>query len=495
MVSMAGGRVVVIGAGVAGLATAALLARKGYRVTLCEKNAEIGGRAGSLDVAGFRFDTGPSWYLMPEAYERFFAHFGTTPEREYGLTRLDPAYQVFHGERRVEVRTGEAEELFDAVEPGSGARLRAYLDSASDAYRIALETFLYTTFEHPLRLLTPEVRAQIPRLVGLLTRPLSAKTSRVARDPLLRQILEYPAMFLSSRPERIPSLYHLMSHTDLRQGVWYPTGGFYAIVESMARLAQEAGASLRLGCEVTGVEVRARRVRGVHTGQGFYAADAVVSAADLHHTETALLPPEVRSYPPRWWRRREPGPSVVLALLGVRGALPGLRHHNLLLSPDWRPDFDAVFEGTGASRSLYVCKPSATDPHVAPAGHENLFVLVPAPARAALGRGSAFGEPGGEVEAIADCAIEQVARAAGAPDLRDRIVVRRTLGPGDFAGRYYAWSAGAIGPAHTLEQSAFLRGSQVSHKVTGLFYAGATTLPGVGVPMCLISAENILQWL
>ncbi|MBC3185032.1 phytoene desaturase [Corynebacterium sp. zg-331] len=492
---MASGHIVVIGAGVAGLAAAALLGRKGYRVTLCEKNEEIGGRAGCLEERGFRFDTGPSWYLMPEAYERFFAHFGTTPEREYGLTRLDPAYRVFQGERRVEVRTGDAEELFESIEPGSGARLRAHLDSASEAYCIALETFLYTTFEHPARLLTPQVRARLPHLASLLARPLAARTSQVASDPLLRHILEYPAMFLSSRPERIPALYHLMSHTDLRQGVWYPTGGFFAIVESIARLAEESGVHLRLGCEVTGIEVRGGRARGVHTGGGFVPADAVVSAADLHHTETALLPADCRTYPPRRWRRREPGPSVVLALLGVRGRLPGLSHHNLLFSPDWRPDFDAVFSGTGPSRSLYVCKPSVTDPHVAPEGYENLFVLVPAPARADLGRGSAYGEANGEVEAIADRAIEQVARAAGERDLANRIVVRRTVGPGDFARRYHAWSAGAIGPSHTLRQSAFLRGSQASRKVAGLFYAGATTLPGVGVPMCLISAENLLHWL
>lgn len=493
MVGMAGGHVVVIGAGVAGLASAALLARRGYRVTLCEKNEELGGRAGSLEAGGFRFDTGPSWYLMPEAYERFFAHFGTTPEREYGLTRLDPAYRVFHGERLVEVRTGRAEELFESVEPGSGERLRRYLDSASDAYRIALETFLYTTFERPWELLTPEVRSQAPRLLRLLSRPLGAEVADVAKDPLLRQILGYPAVFLSSRPERIPSLYHLMSHTDLRQGVWYPTGGFYAIVESIARLAREAGAEIRTGCEVTGVEAPGGRVRAVRTARGRLAADAVVSAADVHHTQTALL--EARHRPsPRRWRRREPGPSVVLALLGVRGELPGLLHHNLIFSPDWGPDFDAVFGGTGPSRSLYVCKPSATDPRVAPPGHENLFALIPAPAREDLGAGSAYGKPSAWVEGVADAAIAQIARAAGAPDLEDRIVVRRTVGPADFSRRYHAWRAGAIGPSHTLKQSAFLRGSQRSHKVKGLFYAGATTAPGVGVPMCLISAENLLEW-
>lgn len=186
-------------------------------------------------------------------------------------------------------------------------------------------------------------------------------------------------------------------------------------------------------------------------------------------------------------------------MLGVRGQLPQLLHHNLLFSDDWSDDFAVVYDGPqasrpdGASRSIYVCNPSKTDDTVAPKGHENLFLLVPVPADPALGRGNAYGEPSVQVEAIADAAIAQLAEWVNIPDLADRIVVRRTLGPADFASRYHAWSGGAIGPAHTLKQSAFFRGKNVSSKVKNLYYAGATTVPGVGVPMCLISAENILK--
>lgn len=228
-------------------------------------------------------------------------------------------------------------------------------------------------------------------------------------------------------------------------------------------------------------------------------ADIVVSAADLHHTETALLPAKLRSYPEHYFASREPGLSSVLVLLGVKGTLPQLLHHTLLFSKDWDPDFKAVYEGPeprrplGASESIYISKPSATDPNVAPEGCENLFVLIPVPADASMGFGSAYRQESPRVAAIADAAIDQIAAWAGIDDLRERIVVKKTIGPADFADRYNAWSAGAIGPAHTLRQSAFLRGRNKSRKVDGLYYAGATTVPGVGVPMCLISAENVVK--
>jgi len=186
----------------------------------------------------------------------------------------------------------------------------------------------------------------------------------------------------------------------------------------------------------------------------------------------------------------------VLVCLGVRGAVPELPHHSLFFTEDWRANFEAIF---GADpqvpdpASIYVCKPSATDPTVAPAGHENLFVLVPVPADVSLGRGGVDGTGSPRVESVADAALEQVASWAGIPDLRERVVVRRTFGPGDFAADLNAWRGGALGPAHTLRQSAFLRTGNVSQRVSGLYFAGASTVPGIGLPMCLISAELVAK--
>ncbi|WP_151640837.1 phytoene desaturase family protein [Corynebacterium sp. 11A] len=498
----------VIGAGVAGLATAALLARSGMQVDVVEKNDEVGGRAGLLVEDGYRWDTGPSWYLMPDAFDHFFELMGTSTAEQLDLRLLDPGYRVFidpYEPLDVPFGRNAAVELFESLEPGAGAALETYLDQAEDAYDIAKQRFLYTTFSSPGPLLDSSVLRRLGTLSYLLSTSLDKHVRRRFSDPRLHHILSYPAVFLSSRPERTPAMYHLMSHTDLTQGVRYPMGGFAAVIDALYRLARDAGVRFHLSTRVTAITHEGKRATGVRVldAQGRAAtltADAVVSGADLHHTETTLVPERLRSYSERSFARRDPGIGTVLVLAGVDGPLEQLEHHNLLFSRDWTPDFDVVFSGPhpdrplGASQSMYVCRPSATDPSVAPAGKENLFLLVPVPADISLGYGDAYGHsPSAAVQAIADSALAQLGAAIGEPALRSRVEVLRTIGPTDFSDRYHAWCGGAIGPAHTLRQSAFLRGANASSELHGLYYAGATTVPGVGVPMCLISAENVLK--
>lgn len=500
-------KAIVIGAGVAGLATAGLLARKGYAVAVLEKNQHVGGRADEIREGGFRFETGPSWYLMPEAFDHFFELMGTSTETELDLQLLDPGYRVFtEGYEALDVPQGEdaVAAMFEDVEPGAGEELRAYLALAAETYQVALDRFLYTTFTSLRPLLHRDVTARLALLAGLLTVSLKRHVEKRFRDVRLRQILQYPAVFLSSQPKSAPSLYQLMSHTDLTLGVQYPQGGFTSIIKALERLAVEAGADIRTGVQVTAITHAGDRATGVtalRAGQREeYAADLVVAAGDLHHTESALLPKHLRTYPEWRFTRQDPGLGVVLALLGVKGDLPQLLHHNLLFSRDWDDDFKVVYEGPqatrpeGSSRSIYVCKPSATDDSVAPAGHENLFVLIPVAANEEIGHGDAYGQtPSPQVTAIVDAAIAQIAYWTGVPDFAERIVVKRSIGPADFAQRYFSYSGGALGPAHILRQSAFLRGKNVSSKLGNLYYAGQTTVPGVGVPMCLISAENVIK--
>jgi phytoene desaturase len=222
----------------------------------------------------------------------------------------------------------------------------------------------------------------------------------------------------------------------------------------------------------------------------------VVSTTDLHHSETKLLPEELQTYPQKWWDKKVAGPSAVLLYLGVKGEVPELLHHSLFFTEDWDDNFSQIFADkptVPSPASLYVCKPSATDSSVAPKGHTNLFVLVPMPADVTLGHGGLNGSGDPAVEGIADRAIQQIIKWSGASDLADRIVLRRSVGPADFAGDLNAWKGTALGPAHILTQSALFRAGNVSKKVEGLFYAGSSTIPGIGLPMCLISAEVLLK--
>jgi phytoene desaturase len=515
------GRAVVVGGGIAGLATAALLGADGWDVSLFEAGDDVGGRAGSWESGGFRFDTGPSWYLMPEVFEHFFRLLGTSAAEELDLVPLTPAYRVYtEGEQApVDVVSGRdaATSLFESIEPGAGAKLDAYLDSAADAYDLSISRFLYDSYETTAALREPQMLRRLPRLAPLLTRPLASHIEQRFTDLRLRQILGYPAVFLGGSPYGVPSLYHLMSHLDLDEGVLYPRGGFTEIIRAVERLARARGAVIETGAEVTGIQTTVPttppRAAGAPRGASGRAgpavatgvlladgrtihADLVVSTADLHHTETRLLPPELRTYPQQWWDKRTPSPGALLVLLGVEGELPQLAHHTLLFTRDWRENFERIFgraSGIPDPASLYVCKPSVTDASVAPAGHENLFVLVPVPADPLLGHGGEDGDGDPRIETAADAVIAQLSEWCGIPDLAERIVVRRTIAPGDFEADLHAWRGNALGLAHTLNQSAVFRPRNVSKRVDGLMYAGASTLPGIGLPMCLISAELVVK--
>jgi 1-hydroxy-2-isopentenylcarotenoid 3,4-desaturase len=497
------GDAIVIGGGIAGLATAALLSADGWSVRLLEARDELGGRAGTWEADGFRFDTGPSWYLMPEVFDHFFRLLGTTAARELDLVPLDPAYRVYSdpttGAGPLDVRSGRAEAtaLFESIEPGAGGRLDAYLDSAADAYELATSRFLYDTYETTAGLRDPALVKRMPQLAPLLTRTLATHVEKRFTDPRLRQILEYPAVFLGGSPYGVPSLYHLMSHLDLDDGVLYPRGGFIEIIRAVARLAEASGTVIETGARVTSITTEDGSATGVELADGRrLTADLVVSGTDLHHTETVLLPRELQSYPEEWWRKRTPSPGALLVLLGVKGELPQLAHHTLLFSRDWRASFDNIFGADGRipdPASLYVCRPSATDAAVAPPGHENLFVLVPVPADPSLGHGGEEGDGTPSIEVAADRVIAQIAEWCDIPDLAERVVVRRTIAPADFADDLNAWRGNALGLAHTLTQSAVFRPRNASRKVTGLSYVGASTLPGIGLPMCLISAELVVK--
>lgn len=480
-------KVVIVGAGIGGLTTAALLARKGYDVTVFEAGHQPGGRAGQMKDGGFTFDTGPSWYLMPRVFERTYRLLGSSVEKELELHKLTPAYKVFYEQADPIIITGDEDTdsaTFEAIEPDAGKSLKRYVAEGNEIYELSLKHFLYTNFTRPLDLLKPDVLRRGFGMLRLALRPVNRHVASYVSDRRLRQILEYPMVFLGSSPFSAPAIYSLMSALDFKEGVYYPKGGLYEIIRSLARLAEEAGVKIVLDTPVERINVDGDRAIGVTLKDGrLVEADIVISNADLHHTETVLLPETARSYPERYWNKREPGISALLLYLGVRGKLPELEHHNLLFVDDWKQNFDDIYANGRFPEmaSMYVSRTSATDDTVAPKRHENLFVLVPLPA----GVIPTESEQADLVERY----LDQLQAMTGLHDLKERIVLRKTFGPEDFVTRFHAYKASALGMSHRLSQSALFRTSNKSRKLTNLYYVGANTLPGIGLPMCLISAE------
>jgi phytoene desaturase len=483
-------RVAIIGAGIGGLASALILAKAGYSVSVYEKGPCAGGRMNVLAVDGFRFDTGPSWYLMPEIFEHFFELIGENITDHVQLRRLDPGYQVLfehqpairiHGNRALDAAT------FEEREPGSADRLRAYLQTAGRSYELAKKYFLYNNFTAPWNMLHADVLAALPRLVGSLARSIDQNAAHYITDPSLRHILEYPSVFLGSSPYAAPALYSLMSHLDFEQGVYYPMGGMYTIIEALVHIGQKFGVEYVYNACVERIIVDGGRASGLEFKHSkSVSADIVISNADLHFTETSLLPEELQSYPERYWDAATAGPSALLLYLGVRGTLPMLEHHNLFFTDDWEGGFSAIFDHKTWPNpaSLYVCVSSRTDPSVAPKGCENVFVLIPGPAST---------NDASAQQALMDRYIDQIALMAHVPDLKERIISKHVFGPQDFKDQFNAWQATALGMSHTLKQSALFRPKNKSRKVSNLYYVGAGTVPGIGLPMCLISAETLYK--
>lgn len=481
---------IVIGGGIAGLATATLLGHKGYNVTLIEQGNMLGGRAGWLTVNGFSFDTGPSWYLMPDVFEHFFQLLGRKVGDYFDLERLDPAYRVFSDEASpvtIHADLDRDAATFERMEPGAGDKLKEHVARAGKIYQMATRHFLYMDKLILKSFVAPDVLASLGAVPK--TARLNSYIEQRFQHPLLRQILQYYSVFLGVSPYDAPSLYALMSHLDFNQGVYYPKGGMYQIIRAFERILQEQSVQIQLNTTVTKILSQNGRATGVVLAdKTTIKADLVVSAADLHHTEQNLLDASDRSLPKTFWDHAKPSPSALLMYLGVKGRLPQLAHHNLIFTENWHRNFDDIFVRNRLPQpaSMYVSATSITDPTVAPSGDENLFVLVPLPAS---------DEPLSQAAqaAAATGYIAQLAAAIKAPDLAERLLVKQFFGPADFAQRFNAWRGNALGLGHSWGQSAWFRPAVKSRKLSNFYTVGANSRPGVGLPMCLISAQLVLK--
>ncbi|ELZ04513.1 phytoene desaturase family protein [Natrialba aegyptia] len=482
MRSPAGSTAIVVGAGVGGLSTACYLADAGVSVHVVEQNDQLGGRASRLERDGFRFDMGPSWYLMPDVFERFFAAFDRTPSEYYDLTHLDPHYRIFFKDGdQVDVTPDRerTKQLFESYETGAGDALERYLETARHHYEIGMEHFVYEDRPRLRDYIDPDV-AQHARGLSLLG-SMQGHVEDYFDHPKLQQLMQYTLVFLGGSPSNTPAIYNLMSHVDFNLGVWYPDGGIGTVIDALVDLARELGVEFSTGRPVTRIKGREGAFL-VETPDGPLRSDLVVSNADYAHTEQELLAPEQRQYESEYWESRTYAPSAFLLYLGVEGDVPELAHHSLVLPLGWEEHFEQIFEEPQwpDDPAYYVCVPSQTDEAVAPAGHSALFVLVPI-------------APGLEDtpelrEQYREAILADLAAHTGL-DVRERIVFEKRFCVSDFAARYNSYDGTALGLAHTLRQTALLRPPHRSKAVDGLYFTGADTTPGIGVPMCLISGE------
>ncbi len=477
---------IIIGSGMGGLGSACLLAKAGWDVTVLEKNDQTGGRAGIFEADGFTFDTGPSWYLMPDVFEHFFELLGEDVHKHLKLKRLSPSYRVFykdtflkadiHSERQKDFQTVEQ------LETGAAAKLEKYLEKSGYQYGIAKDRFMYKNYDSMRDFLTAEMAIEGSKLKVLRT--MNKHVRKYFKTDAMQKLMQYPLVFLGASPYNAPAIYNIMSHIDFDMGVYYPEGGIYELVKALQSIAEEHGAEFRLNTTVKRITVENGKATGVVLENGDkLTADIVISNADIHHTETALLDKDHRTKSERYWKSRVMAPSALLIYLGVKGEIPELIHHNLLFSKDWKQNFKDIFDRPRWPKdpSLYVCKPSETDPSVAPSGHENLFVLVPIASDLKYDQKL--------LDDFAERTLETIEKHMYVKDLRERIVYKKLFCVEDFESKFNSYKGSALGLAHTLRQTAIGRPNNISKKVKDLYYVGAGTNPGIGLPVTLISAE------
>jgi phytoene desaturase len=475
----------VIGAGFAGLSAASFLARAGWQVTLLEKNAGPGGRARVFEAEGFTFDMGPSWYWMPGVFEQYFGQFGKKVSDYYDLIRLDPSYQVIFGENDtlgIPAGMPQLRQLFESLEPGSAARLDEFLAQAAYKYEVGINKFVHL----PSRSVTEFIDWEIVK--GAVRLDLLQSMAKHARKffshPKLLKLIEFPVLFLGATPENTPALYSLMNYADLALGTWYPKGGMHQIVRGMVTLAEELGVKIEYNQEVQEIVVAQGRATGVRTATGFWPADAVVAGADYQHIEQQVLAPEYRHYTPAYWDSRTMAPSSLLFYLGVDRKLENLLHHNLFFDEDFSQHAHEIYEvPQWPSRPLfYASVPSKTDPTVAPAGQENLFLLIPV--------APDLDDPEATREKYYNLLMDRLEKHCGHA-IREAVVYKRSYAHRDFVADYHSFKGNAYGLANTLKQTAILKPTLKSKKVSNLYFTGQLTVPGPGVPPSLISGQVV----
>lgn len=490
-------KAIVIGSGFSGLSTASFLAKSGWNVTVIEKHNIPGGRARKLKDSGFTFDMGPSWYWMPDVFDRYFDCFGKNREDYYQLIRLNPSYTVVWEDTTIEVPANyeDLKKLFEEIEKGSSRKLDKYLEEAEYKYFVGINKLVHKPGQQWTEFFDWELIKGIFKLDVFTS--IKDHIYKYFKNPKLRQLLEFPVLFLGALPKDTPALYSLMNFADIKGGTWYPKNGMYSIVDSMYQLATELGVTFQFNENVTAIATRGNTAIGIKSlvtnknstppVEKEYTADAVIASADYHFVETELLPESLRSYSESYWNKRMMAPSCLLYYVGLNKKIKNLTHHTLFFDVDFEKHGREIYttKEWPSEPLFYVGATSVTDKTVAPEGGENLFFLIPV--------ASGLTE---DTEELRNTYFEKIIKRFEkhiGEEIRSHVVYKKTFGPGDFINEYNAFKGNAYGLANTLLQTAILKPSCRSKKVKNLFYTGQLTVPGPGVPPSLISGEVVAR--
>ncbi|MCF8715647.1 phytoene desaturase [Joostella atrarenae] len=481
-----GNNVIIIGSGFSSLAAACYLQKSGKNVTVLEKNEQIGGRASILEEDGFKFDMGPSWYWMPDIFERFFNDFNKEVSDYYQLKKLSPAYNVYFGENDFVTIADKLDTIintFEETDPGSGKKLEKFIKEAKKNYDVAMQELVYKPGISILELVTSETVSRL----NLFVTNISSEVKKITKNKKLQSILEFPVLFLGAKPEKTPAFYNFMNYADFGGGTWYPEGGMNEIVKGMVSLGKSLGVNYRVNEEVIAIKAENGNVKSVKTNLKDYNADIVVSGADYAHTET-LLSSELRNFKEEYWDKKTFAPSAFLYYVGYTGDAEELEHHNLFFDTDFKLHAEEIYDKKclPGAPLFYANFPSKTDKSLAPKGMSTAFFLIPVAVD--------IDDNEQMHDRYFDLIMKRLEKCTGVT-LKDRIVFKKSFGVNDFKTRYHSCKGNAYGLANTLLQTSILRPGIRNKKVNNLFYTGQLTVPGPGVPPALISGKIVSDYI
>jgi phytoene desaturase len=465
------------------LSAACYLAKAGYKVEVFEKNEQLGGRARQYVKDGFSFDMGPTWYWMPDVFERFFNDFGKDISDYYRLAKLNPAYRVYFGKNDwvdIEDSLEKISQTFEQIEPGSAKKLRKFIAKAKNNYDIAIRDLVYKPGLSPTELVTRKTIFELKQFY-LSIRDIVNKNFK---NPKLRQILEFPVLFLGAKPSDTPAFYSFMNYADFGLGTWYPVGGMKSVVDGIIRLAKELGVVFHTNANVSEIHVGANKeVTGITVNGQRTSTEILVSGADYKHSED-LLPEKFRSYSEQYWNRRTMAPSSLLFYVGFSRKLHNILHHSLFFDSSFDDHAVEIYDKPAWPKKplFYASFPSITDKSAAPFGNEAGIFLIPL--------ATDLEDTMEMREKYFQIIIERLERLTG-QSVEDQIIFKKSYCVQDFKDDYNSYKGNAYGMANTLTQTAFLRPKIKSKKVDNLFFTGQLTVPGPGVPPALISGKLV----